>query len=83
MNDLTFSSYGPISSYRFIKNEKEYTSFLQIHFNDADSVSKVMKDRKEILFNSSAVITKEGWISLTLTEPKVCLSLYVHIQTWY
>ena len=43
------SAYGVVARVQMIKLEKEYTSFILIHFKDTNSVANVMRNKDHII----------------------------------
>ena len=57
-----FSAYGIVERVQMIKLEKEYTSFILVHFKDTNSVANVMRNKDHIIISEC---------KFNVSEPKV------------
>ena len=62
-SNIIFSAYGIVERVQMIKLEKEYTSFILVHFKDTNSVANVMRNKDYIIVADCKV---------NVSEPKVC-----------
>ena len=62
MNDL-FSRFGIVTGARLVDNvDKEFSGFILVHFNDAESVASVLKNKDNIIIDEC---------KFNVSEPKV------------
>ena len=62
MSKYLFSAYGIVERVQMIKLEKEYTSFILVHFKDTNSVANVMRNKDHIIISEC---------KFNVSEPKV------------
>ena len=58
-----FSAYGIVERVQMIKLEKEYTSFILVHFKDTNSVANVMRNKDHIIISECKFNVSEHKVS--------------------